>query len=146
MLFEGNQFKILTCLIAKKVWRLLQCFVCIFAIKRCHCENCTSWPWHAFWRSNIFNFNILKRWEQGPQSVRASCRFWHFPSNGVNSKIHSVTLTYFLKVQIWNVNISERIRGKAKMIEQLLYIWVFCQRMLPLWSLHLTITFTYFFI
>ena len=39
----------------------------------------------------------------------------HLPSNGVIAKIGFVTLTYFLKINIFVIFISETMRGSAKM-------------------------------
>ena len=58
-------------------------------------------------------------------------------------KFHSMTFSCFLKVTIWNVNVSEMVRASAKMHGTTFVEFDICRRMASMWKLY-TMTMTYF--
>ena len=98
----------------------------IFAIKQPHFENCTSWPWPTFWRSNIWNVNISKTVRAAAKIHETTCRFWYLPSNGLIAKIilHDLDILFqgnkleTLISLVWLV-LAQKCMGR------LLYIFIF---------------------
>ena len=88
-----------------------------------NCENCTTWPWHIFWRSTILNFDIFQTVRASAKCVGDICRFWHLPSNGEITKIvqreldllsegRKVKNVLYIYIYIY---ISEMVRASTKM-------------------------------
>ena len=64
------------------------------------------------------------------------CEFWYLSAKNNSTKLYSMTLTYFLKVKRWNVNISEMVRDGAKLHPTAFTNFAICHRIVSLQKLY----------